>query len=44
MGITYKELDRYLLSGEVTSEVRKKIEGQSASCLHKRSTPPIAEL
>ena len=44
MGITYKELDRYLLSGEATTETRKKIETRLAVCLHKRSTPPIAEI
>ena len=44
MGITYKELDRYLLSGEATNEVRQKIETRLAGCLHKRVPPPIAEI
>ena len=42
MGLTYEELDRYLLSGEAPLKVRKRVKAMIASSSHKRSLPPIA--
>ena len=44
LGFSYDELDRYLLAGEASSEVRKKIESMITASEHKRSLPPIANL
>jgi len=44
LGISYDELDRYLLSGEASDEVRAKIEARIAASAHKRSLPPIPDL
>jgi NAD+ synthase len=41
MGITYEQLDRYLLSGEANEDVKKRIEDMSRSSAHKRRTPPL---
>ncbi len=41
MGITYEELDRYLLTGEGSEELKKRIEGLSQASAHKRQVPPI---
>lgn len=41
MGLTYAELDRYLLTGEAREEIRKKVDAMMARSAHKRSTPPI---
>lgn len=41
LGISYDELDKYLLAGEVSVEVRKKIEAMKAASDHKRMTPPV---
>ncbi len=40
-GFSYDELDRYLISGEVSDEVRGKIEPMRAASDHKRQPPPI---
>lgn len=42
MGFTYDELDRYLLTGKATAEVKRKIETMVAASNHKRALPPIA--
>ncbi len=44
LGLSYDELDRYLLTDEVSGGVRKKIESMMAASAHKRSLPPIADL
>jgi len=44
LGFSYDELDRYLLAGEVSAEVREKIESMITANEHKRSLPPIANL
>jgi NAD+ synthase len=43
MGFSYDELDRYLLTGQVSDEVKNKIESMKAHNQHKRSLPPIAD-
>ena len=44
IGISYNELDRYLLSGESSDELKKKIEAMITTNAHKRSLPPIPGL
>ncbi len=44
MGFSYEELDRYLVNGEASSELRKNIESMIAAASHKRLPPPVAEL
>jgi len=44
LGFSYDELDRYLLTGDVSGGVRKKIESLMAASAHKRALPPIADL
>lgn len=39
MGITYAEIDRYLLHGEATEKIREKIERSHAATEHKRAAP-----
>lgn len=43
MGFTYEALDRYLLTGDASDELRSKIEAMIAASRHKRQMPPIAE-
>ena len=43
MGLSYEELDGYVLTGEASEAVRKKIEKMNAASAHKRSLPPIPE-
>ena len=42
LGLSYEELDRYLLSGEASEELRAKIESMIATSDHKRLPPPMA--
>jgi len=44
LGFSYDELDRYLLTGEGSGEVREKIESMVAASEHKCSLPPIPNL
>ena len=44
MGISYDALDRYLLTGEASDELKKKIEAMIAASSHKRALPPIPGL
>ena len=37
MGITYKELDTYLLTGVATKEVKEKVDSAERRCEHKRT-------
>jgi NAD+ synthase len=41
MGVTYEELDRYLLSGEASEEVRHRVEILAQGSMHKRRPPLI---
>ncbi len=40
-GFSYDELDHYLISGQASEKVRKKIESMMAAGDHKRQLPPI---
>ncbi len=44
MGLSYEALDRYLLDGDASDELRSRIEAMIASSNHKRAVPPIAQL
>ena len=41
MGVTYEELDRYLVSGEARPEVRQRIDAMAAGCAHKKALPAL---
>ena len=42
LGFTYEELDRYLVTGEVSNELEEKIKSMIATSDHKRLPPPAA--
>jgi len=42
LGLSYEELDRYLVTGEASNEVKRKIESMIAASDHKRLPPPVA--
>ena len=44
LGISYDELDRYLVTGEASIGLRQKIESMIAASAHKRLPPPAASL
>jgi NAD+ synthase len=41
MGLTYEELDRYLLTGKANAKVKKKIESLAKKSGHKKCLPPL---
>lgn len=41
MGIRYDDLDRYLLTGEATPELRERVEAMHRESEHKRQLPPL---
>lgn len=41
IGLTYDELDRYLVSGQATEEVRRKVGALGRASAHKRVTPAV---
>ncbi len=42
LGLSYEELDRYLVTGEASNELRERIESMIAASNHKRLPPPVA--
>jgi len=42
LGLSYEELDRYLVTGEASNELREKIESMIAASNHKRLPPSVA--
>jgi len=42
LGFSYEELDRYLVTGEASNELREKIETMIAASNHKRLPPSVA--
>ncbi|MCR4424980.1 MAG: NAD(+) synthase [Firmicutes bacterium] len=44
MGVTYPELDRYILTGEASGEVRKRVDRMHRAAEHKLRLPEIPEL
>lgn len=43
MGITYEQLDRYILTGDAIIEVKERIETLKSASEHKRRMPPSLE-
>jgi len=43
LGLSYEELDGYLITGETSSELRGKIKSMIAASEHKRLPPPVAD-
>lgn len=44
MGLTYEDLDRYLLTGEGAPEVVKRLREMEEKTAHKRRMPPLPEV
>ncbi len=44
MGLSYAELDHYILAGEADERVKSRVDHLNAISAHKRCTPPIPEL
>ncbi|GAB6137238.1 NAD+ synthase [Halanaerobaculum tunisiense] len=44
LGITYEEIDRYILTGEARAEVKETVDKVAAQNEHKLQLPPIPEL
>ena len=42
LGLSYADLDRYLVTGKANDELRRKIESMIAASNHKRRLPPVA--
>ena len=42
LGLSYDELDRYLITGKASNELRERIESMIAASDHKRLPPPVA--
>lgn len=43
MGLTYREIDEYLLDDKATDVVRRKLEHMFAASEHKRNSPPLPD-
>ena len=43
MGLSYDDIDRYLLTGEADDEVRSKIESRMTAYGHKRQPPALPD-
>jgi len=43
LGLSYEELDSYLLTGKASDEVRERIESMMAGCEHKRRPPGVPD-
>jgi len=43
LGLSYEDLDRYLISGEASKELKEKIESMIAASKHKRFLPPLPD-
>jgi NAD+ synthase len=42
LGLSYDELDDYLIGGQASDNMREKIESMIAANSHKRLPPPVA--
>ncbi len=42
LGLSYEELDHYLITGEASSELKQRIESMIAAAKHKCCLPPVA--
>jgi NAD+ synthase len=41
LGLTYDELDRYLVTGKAEPKIKEKIESKIRQAMHKRCLPPV---
>jgi NAD+ synthase len=44
LGFSYEELDRYLLTGEASGDLKKNLEAGAAVSTHKRLPPPVPDV
>jgi len=44
MGVTYRELDEYILSGEADPRVKERVDALASASSHKKRLPPIPKL
>lgn len=44
LGVTYNELDRYLIEGVAGEALKVKIDSMISRCAHKRQLPPIPQI
>jgi NAD+ synthase len=44
LGLTYSQLDRYLITGEAEKRIRERIDSMIDKGTHKRSLPPVPPL
>lgn len=44
MGITYEQLDQYILTGEAEPRVKERVDQLAAASAHKKRLPPIPKL
>ena len=43
MGLTYSELDRYLITGEADKEIKERVDFMMSKSRHKSWPPPIPQ-
>ena len=44
LGLTYDELDRYLITGKAEPKIKEKIDFKISQSTHKRCLPPVPPL
>jgi NAD+ synthase len=44
LGLTYDELDRYLITGKAKPKIKEKIDFKISRSTHKRCLPPVPPL
>jgi NAD+ synthase len=44
IGLTYDELDRYLITGKAEKKIKEKIDFKISQSAHKRCLPPVPPL
>jgi NAD+ synthase len=44
LGLTYEELDRYLITGKAEPNIKEKIDFKMSQSTHKRCLPPVPPL
>ncbi len=44
LGLSYDELDRYLVTGQGSSDLRRRVEAKMRAGAHKRVLPPVPDL
>ena len=44
LGFSYEELDRYLLTGEASGDLKRNLEARLAASVHNRRPPPVPDV